>query len=229
MTTPRSGSRRVRNATAAAWRRRRARFWRTAAKHDAAREEDRRRASALSCTSDSRASASRRRSWRSSTRASTKCAQRARAEFVEFDDHDRSRHECRLGDDGRRSPSRASIAWLDSLEPRSALAERHHSLRDQARHRRARSRETKASIARGFDALVVERFRRSRPSFRSSAPRSMLRRSMSTAERRGRPAGFADTQIAGIAVSRGAAIATRNVRHFDDLPVEMINPWDAPA
>jgi hypothetical protein len=48
-------------------------------------------------------------------------------------------------------------------------------------------------------------------------------------ERRGRPIDIKDTLIAGIAVSRGAAIATRNVRHFDDLSVEIINPWDAPA
>jgi toxin FitB len=37
-----------------------------------------------------------------------------------------------------------------------------------------------------------------------------------------------DTQIAGIAVSRGAAIATRNVRHFPGLSVPVINPWGAP-
>jgi hypothetical protein len=42
---------------------------------------------------------------------------------------------------------------------------------------------------------------------------------------RGRPSGMADTQIAGIAESRGAAIATRNVRHFSDLSVEIIDPW----
>jgi hypothetical protein len=38
----------------------------------------------------------------------------------------------------------------------------------------------------------------------------------------------ADTQIAGIAVSRGASIATRNVRHFPRLSVPVINPWEAP-
>jgi toxin FitB len=48
-------------------------------------------------------------------------------------------------------------------------------------------------------------------------------------ERRGRPMDLRDTLIAGIAVSRGAAIATRNVRHFEDLPVAVINPWAAPA
>jgi predicted nucleic acid-binding protein len=36
-----------------------------------------------------------------------------------------------------------------------------------------------------------------------------------------------DTQIAGIALSRRATIATRNVRHFDNLSVPVINPWDS--
>lgn len=40
----------------------------------------------------------------------------------------------------------------------------------------------------------------------------------------GRTVGLADTQIAGIAVSLGAAIATHNVRHFSDLPIRVIDP-----
>jgi predicted nucleic acid-binding protein len=36
-----------------------------------------------------------------------------------------------------------------------------------------------------------------------------------------------DTQIAGIAVSRHATLATRNVRHFSDLKVPVIDPWTA--
>jgi len=34
-----------------------------------------------------------------------------------------------------------------------------------------------------------------------------------------------DTQIAGIALARHATIATHNVRHFDDLSVPVVNPW----
>ena len=48
-------------------------------------------------------------------------------------------------------------------------------------------------------------------------------------ERRGRPAGEIDTMLAGICVSRNAAIATRNVRHFADLDVDVIDPWAASA
>lgn len=43
--------------------------------------------------------------------------------------------------------------------------------------------------------------------------------------RAGRPISMADAQIAAIARSRGAAIATRNVTDFEGCRVEIINPW----
>jgi toxin FitB len=45
--------------------------------------------------------------------------------------------------------------------------------------------------------------------------------------RKGRPIDVRDTQIAGIALSRRAAIATRNAKHFGDLSVAIIDPWTA--
>jgi toxin FitB len=42
---------------------------------------------------------------------------------------------------------------------------------------------------------------------------------------RGRPIDFRDTLIAGIVLSRQAEFATRNVRHFADLDVPVIDPW----
>lgn len=41
----------------------------------------------------------------------------------------------------------------------------------------------------------------------------------------GRTVDFRDTMIGGIALARRAAIATRNVRHFDDLGITIVNPW----
>lgn len=41
----------------------------------------------------------------------------------------------------------------------------------------------------------------------------------------GKPVDFRDTLIAGIAVARNAKIATRNVRHFVDIDVGIIDPW----
>ena len=42
---------------------------------------------------------------------------------------------------------------------------------------------------------------------------------------RGRPVDMRDTFIAGIALARRATLATRTVRHFDDLSVPVVNPW----
>lgn len=44
-------------------------------------------------------------------------------------------------------------------------------------------------------------------------------------ERSGRNPGTADTQIAATARARGMALATRNVRHFEGLDLELIDPW----
>lgn len=49
------------------------------------------------------------------------------------------------------------------------------------------------------------------------------------AERRraGRPVEIRDVQIAGIAMARRSAIATRNLRHFEGLGLDLLDPWSA--
>ncbi|MDE0238505.1 MAG: VapC toxin family PIN domain ribonuclease, partial [bacterium] len=34
-------------------------------------------------------------------------------------------------------------------------------------------------------------------------------------------------QIAAIARSRGMAVATRNIRHFEGMAVDLVDPWKA--
>ena len=46
-------------------------------------------------------------------------------------------------------------------------------------------------------------------------------------QKAGRPVDMRDTQIAGIALARHATLATRNVRHFQDLKVPVVDPWVA--
>ena len=48
-------------------------------------------------------------------------------------------------------------------------------------------------------------------------------------QKSGRPVDMRDTRIAGIALARRATLATRNVRHFQDLRVPAINPWQPPG
>ena len=44
-------------------------------------------------------------------------------------------------------------------------------------------------------------------------------------QKSGRPVDMRDTQIASIALARHATLATRNVRHFADLEISIVDPW----
>ena len=44
-------------------------------------------------------------------------------------------------------------------------------------------------------------------------------------QKSGRPVDMRDTRIAGIALARRATLAIRNVRHFQDLKVPVVDPW----
>jgi toxin FitB len=46
-------------------------------------------------------------------------------------------------------------------------------------------------------------------------------------QRNGRVGELRDAMIAGIAISRRATLATRNTRHFADLPTPVVDPWAA--
>jgi len=44
-------------------------------------------------------------------------------------------------------------------------------------------------------------------------------------QKSGRSVDMRDTQIAGIVLARRATFATRNVRHFSDLNISIVDPW----
>ena len=46
-----------------------------------------------------------------------------------------------------------------------------------------------------------------------------------TRQRAGRSVDIRDTQIAGIALARRATLAPRDIKHFADLAVSVIDPW----
>jgi predicted nucleic acid-binding protein len=45
--------------------------------------------------------------------------------------------------------------------------------------------------------------------------------------RQGRPVDVRDTMIAGIVLATHATLATRNVKHFEDIAASVVNPWEA--
>ncbi len=78
------------------------------------------------------------------------------------------------------------------------------------------------SMTRWLDLGFVERIL----PFDSAAARAYAE--IAAGRRRaGRPVGEADCQIAAISRSRGAVLATRNVRDFEGTGVDVVDPWAA--
>jgi toxin FitB len=50
---------------------------------------------------------------------------------------------------------------------------------------------------------------------------------MAERQRAGRTGDLRDSMVAGIAIAHRATLATRNTKHFADLPVPVIDPWAA--
>jgi predicted nucleic acid-binding protein len=123
-------------------------------------------------------------------------------------------------------PDAAVVAWLDT-QPRKSLwttaitvfeIRTGLELLPLGRRRQSLEDAFTRALQQAFDGRVVP--------FDETAAQAAGR---ITAERRkiGRSLEIRDVQIAGIAVARKAAVATRNIRHFEGLGLELINPWSA--
>jgi toxin FitB len=126
----------------------------------------------------------------------------------------------------RRDPDAAVVSWLD-LQPAESIwtttitvFEVMTGLRLLADGRRRRD------LQRAFDALLTEELDGRVQPFDASAAMAAgeiaVQRQVA-----GRTLEIRDAQIAGIATARRGQLATRNIRHFADLGITLINPWSA--
>lgn len=126
----------------------------------------------------------------------------------------------------REVPERRVVEWLDRQAAESiwitsiTLFEARLGLALLPKGKRRRALES------AFDRLLVEDLEGrvldfDRPAAEAAAQLAAGR------QREGQTIDIRDTQIAGIVIARRAEFATRNVRHFSDLNVDVINPWDA--
>ena len=81
------------------------------------------------------------------------------------------------------------------------------------------------SLEKSFLQMMTEDFQHRILDFDSTAA-SESAQLAADRKRRGRPVDIRDTQIAGIALARRASLATRNIRHFSDLNIPVVNPWE---
>jgi hypothetical protein len=126
----------------------------------------------------------------------------------------------------RQEPEAPVVAWLDDQPAESVwitsvtLFEGRLGLALLPKGRRRRALEA------AFASLLKEDLEDRVLDFDSAAATEAA---LLAAERQkqGHPVDMRDTQIAGIALARRATLATRNVRHFRDLKVPVVDPWQA--
>ncbi len=121
-------------------------------------------------------------------------------------------------------PDPTIVRWLDRIDPRLiwttaiTVFEIRYGLEKRAPGRKTRD------LAEAFDALIRDdlggRVAEVDEAAASAAATLAAKRAI-----HGRPVDFRDTLIAGIASSRKAEIATRNIRHFADLETKVLDPW----
>jgi toxin FitB len=128
----------------------------------------------------------------------------------------------------RTNPEANVVAWLDSLPAADVAttaitaAELLYGVAHLPDGRRS------AALAETIGALISEDFRGRVESFDSLAAEQYAAVVVGR-EKRGRPIGMADAQIAAICRVHSATLATRNTGDFTDTGIDLINPWDVDA
>ena|SRR5271166_5192391 len=125
-----------------------------------------------------------------------------------------------------RRPHEGVAAWID-LQPRTSvwttsvtILEIRYGLAVMPVGRRRIEREL------SFKRAIEEKLERRILTFDEAAAEEAATL-MASRRRSGRSGELRDSMIAGIALAQRATLATRNVRHFDDLAVPVVDPWQA--
>jgi predicted nucleic acid-binding protein len=128
----------------------------------------------------------------------------------------------------RQDPESAVVAWLDRQPAESVwitsitVFETRLGIGLAPRGRKQRALEA------AFERLLEEDLEQRVLEFDAAAAGQAAALAAGR-QRAGRPVDLRDTLIAGIALARRATLATRNVRHFRDLDVAVIDPWSDTA
>jgi predicted nucleic acid-binding protein len=126
----------------------------------------------------------------------------------------------------RSVPDATAVTWLDRQPAESVwitsitLFETRFGLALLPSGRRRQALES------AFDHLLKDDLENRILDFDSAAA-TVAASLAATRQKSGRSVDLRDTQIAGIALARRATLATRNVRHFSDLKISIVDPWTA--
>ena len=125
-------------------------------------------------------------------------------------------------------PDAAVVAWLDRQDPARIWTTTVTVFEARFGLARMAASRKRTALEAAFEGLLREDLAgRVAPLDRAAAEAAgalAARR-----EAAGHIVDVRDTLIAGIAVARRAAVATRNVRHYKDLETGVLDPWAAAA
>lgn len=126
----------------------------------------------------------------------------------------------------RPRPRQSVLDWIEARNP-SELFLAAQTIGELVRGaRKARERERRERFERWIEQDLVRQFDgRVLPFDVRTA--TVWGRLMGDDDRAGRRPAAADAQIAAVAIQHGLVLATRNVRDFAQLDVELLNPWHA--
>ena len=123
----------------------------------------------------------------------------------------------------RTAPEAKVVAWLDNQPRDSVWITSITALEVRFGLQILPTGKKRTALFQAFDSLletIKHRIAALDTDAAESAADLMARR-----QRAGRPVELRDTMIAGIALARRAALATRNVTHFADAGISIVDPW----
>jgi hypothetical protein len=125
----------------------------------------------------------------------------------------------------RRTPDTEVIAWLDR-QPRTSVWTTSITLLEVRFGLQVMAAGKKRSLLMEmFERVVKEKIELRVASFDAAAAHHAAEL-MANRQKNGRPMELRDTMIAGIVLASHATLATRNTRHFEDLDISLVNPWE---
>lgn len=125
-----------------------------------------------------------------------------------------------------REPDPSVVTWLDAQPAESIWTTSITVFEIQTGLELLKAGRRRTHLEKAFEQLLSEELDGRVQSFDRAA--ALAAGTLAAARQRaGLSMEVRDVEIAGIALARRATLATRNVRHFTDLGVDLADPWES--
>ena len=124
----------------------------------------------------------------------------------------------------RQRPEQAAVEWLDRQPCTSVWTTSITILEIRFGLQTLPLGKRRSYLIDAFEKVILEMLGQRIAAFDHAAADEAAA-VMASRRKRGRPGDLRDTMIAGIVLAHGATLATRNVQHFSDLSLDIVNPW----